>query len=197
MITRRSIRVAALALVLACAAVPQSKPIPGSKLPPAVKVTLEQAGSRTGPDRVPAYEGKDVVVTGQVSTKPIWITDSYFVAIQDDAHFGLLLRPEIPQLPDLMPGDWIEAEGTIAKRAGLPVLLPRTLRRLRHATPPAAKAISAADLSGFRYMGVLVTLESIITGEDQNGGGDLVSIGPRRNDLTFFCRGHGATPDPN
>jgi signal transduction histidine kinase len=35
-------------------------------------------------------------------------------------------------------------------------------------------------------MGVLVTLESIVTGEDKNGGGDLLSVGPRANDLNVF-----------
>ncbi len=108
----------------------QTKPALQAKAPGPSKITLEQAGSRTGRDRVPAYEGKDVVVTGQVSTKPIWITDSYYVAIQDSAYFGLLLRPEIPQLPELTPGDWVEAEGTISKRAGLPILLPRTVHRV-------------------------------------------------------------------
>jgi signal transduction histidine kinase len=185
MITRRAIGIAALAVVLVCPAIPQTKPVPSTKTPPP-KITLEQAGTRTGKDRVPAYEGKDVLVAGEVSTRPIWITDSFYVAIQDDAFFGLVLRPEIPQLPDLTPGDWVEAQGTISIRAGLPILVPRTIRRLRHLTPPAPKAVTARDLASFRYMGVLVTLESIISGENQNGGGDLLLIGPRNNDLNVF-----------
>ena len=35
-------------------------------------------------------------------------------------------------------------------------------------------------------MGVLVTLQSIITGETENGGGDLLAIGPRSNELNVF-----------
>jgi signal transduction histidine kinase/CheY-like chemotaxis protein len=159
---------------------PQTKPAPQTK------ITLAQAGSRIGRDRVPAYEGKEVVVSGQVSARPIWITDSYYVAIQDADFFGLLLRPEIPQLPDLTAGDWVEAQGTISKRAGLPILVPGTVRRLRHVAPPAPKAVTPLDLASFRYMGVLVTLESIITGENQNGGGDLLLIGPRTNELNVF-----------
>ena len=159
-----------LLVVALCDAVAQSKPPLQAKPPAPVKITLEQAGSRTGRDRVPTYEGQNVVVTGQVSTKPIWITDSYFVAIQDNTSFGLLLKPEIPQLPDLTPGDWVEAEGIVSKRAGLPILLPRTVRRLRHTAAPAPKTVAAVDLTTFRYMGVLVTLQSIITGENQNGG---------------------------
>src|SRR5579863_5562487 len=141
-------------------AVAQTKPAPAKAVPPA-KITLEQAGSRTGRDRVPTFEGKDVLVTGQVSTRPIWVTDSYYVAIQDETSFGLLLRPEIPQLPDLTPGDWVEAQGTIFKRAGLPILVPRAVRRVKHTLAPAPKPVTALDLASFRYMGVLVTLESI------------------------------------
>ena len=185
MITRRAIGIAALVLALVCPAIPQTKLVPSTKTP-SPRITLEQAGSRTGRDRVPAYEGKDVLVAGEVSTRPIWITDSFYVAIQDDALFGLVLRPEIPQLPDLTPGDWVEAQGTISNRAGLPILVPRTIRRLRHLTPPAPKAVTARDLASFRYMGVLVTLESIISGENQNGGGDLLLIGQRNNDLNVF-----------
>ncbi len=185
MITRRASSFAALVLVMVCPASPQTKPATTAKVAP-TKITLEQAGSRTGRDLVPVYEGKDVVVTGQVSTRPIWITDSYYVAIQDEAFFGLLLRPEIPQLPDLTPGDWVEAQGTILKRGGLPILVPRTVRRLRHLPAPAPKAVTPLDLASFRYMGVLVTLESVITGENQNGGGDVLSVGQRNNDLNVF-----------
>jgi signal transduction histidine kinase/CheY-like chemotaxis protein len=173
-------------LLSACLAAAQTKSAPQTKPAPASKVTLEQAASRTGRDSVPTYEGKEVVVTGQVSTKPIWITDSYYVAVQDAAFFGLMLRPEIPQLPDLTPGDWVEAQGTISKRAGLPILLPHTVRRLRHADAPAPKAVTTLDLTSFRYMGVLVTLESVITGENQNGGGDLLLIGQKNSELNVF-----------
>src|SRR5271166_6462437 len=99
MIARRPISAAALTLAMVCSASSQTKP---AKTPP-VRITLEQAGSRTGADRVPTYEGKDVIVGGQVSAKPIWITDSYYVGIQDPSFYGLILRPEIPQLPDLTP----------------------------------------------------------------------------------------------
>lgn len=170
---------------LACAGTP-IKSASGNKTPPPLRLTLEQAGSRAGQDRAPANEGREVEVTGQVSAKPIWIADSYYVAIQDQASFGLLLRPQIPQLPDLQPGDWVEARGVIARRGGLPILTPQAVQRLRQDAPPAPKTITPLELAGFRYMGVLVTLDSVITGEDQNGGGDLLSIGPRGDELNVF-----------
>src|ERR1700733_2065912 len=184
MITLRRMILAGLIGAGLCTA--QTKPALHTKPPEPTKITLEQAGSRPGLDRVPAYEGKEVLVSGQVSTKPIWITDSYYVAIQDSTLFGLFLRPEIPQLPDLTPGDWVEAQGVISKRAGLPILLPHTVRRLRHAAAPAPTVVTPLDLASFRYMSVLVTLQSVITGETENGGGDLLLVGPRSDELNVF-----------
>jgi signal transduction histidine kinase/CheY-like chemotaxis protein len=153
---------------------------------PQVKLTLQEAGSRTGRDMVPTYEGKDVVVTGQISSAPIWITDSYYLAIQDEVPYGLMLRPDTKQLQGLVPGDWVEAEGTLSKRAGLPVLIPKNIRRLRHSNAPAPTLVTASGLSSFRYMGVLVTTENIVTDEDQNGGGDLLLLGQRSKQLNVF-----------
>jgi signal transduction histidine kinase len=180
MITRRLVGLPVLLLVVLCPAKAQTKPVPP------VRLTLEQAGSRTGRDHVPAYEDQEVIVTGQVSTRPIWISNDYFVAIQDDVPYGLLLRPEVAQLPGLVPGDWVEAQGSISTRAGLPVLLPHTLRRLRHLPAPTPTAITVLDLAVFRYMGVLVTLDSVVNGENQNGGGDLLLIGKKNSDLNVF-----------
>lgn len=165
---------------------PAANPATLVKPAPAVRITLQQAGSRTGRDRVPAYEGKDVVVAGQISAAPIWITDTYYLPIQDDIPFGLLLRPDITQLQGFAPGDWVEAQGTISRRAGLPILVTRTLVHLHHTGAPAPKIVTPLDLTSFRYMGVLVTVESIITRVDQNGGGDLLLIGPRSKELNVF-----------
>jgi signal transduction histidine kinase/CheY-like chemotaxis protein len=80
----------------------------------------------------------------------------------------------------------VEAQGVISKRAGLPILVTRALRLLRHTAAPAPKVVNTLDLASFRYMGVLVTLETIITAEDKNGGGDLLLVGPRSNELNVF-----------
>ncbi|MBV9771072.1 MAG: GAF domain-containing protein [Bryobacterales bacterium] len=151
-----------------------------------IKLTLQQAGSRTGRDLVPAYEGKDVVVTGQISIKPIWITDAYYVAIQDETFFGLLLRSQPTQLQELEPGDWVQAEGVLIQRAGLPVLAAHALERLRHSDPPALKVATPGELASFRYLGVLVTTNSIVTNENQNGDGDLLSLGLKNNELSVY-----------
>ncbi len=149
-------------------------------------LTLQQAGSRIGHDFIPAYVDQQVVVTGQISAHPIWITDAYFLAIQDEANYGILLRPSAAQLQGLDPGDWVEAQGTIVNRAGSPVLVPQTLRLLRHRPAPAPKVVIASELASFRYLGVLVSTENLVTGKDQNGGGDALLIGPKNQNLYAF-----------
>jgi signal transduction histidine kinase len=177
MVTRRFTSLFALVLAVPCLLLAASPP---------TKLTLQQAESRVGRDYVPAYDGQQAIVTGQVSTRPIWVTDAYYLPIQDEGRFGILLKPSASQLQGLEPGDWVEAQGTIANRAGSPILVPQTLRRLRHLPPPAPTVVTASDLASFRYLGVLVSTENMVTAADQNGGGDLLLIGARSQELHVF-----------
>src|ERR1035438_6383533 len=47
------------------------------------RLTLEQAGSRMAPDWTPGYDGKEVLVSGQVSAPPVWVSESLYLAIQE------------------------------------------------------------------------------------------------------------------
>jgi signal transduction histidine kinase/CheY-like chemotaxis protein len=150
------------------------------------KITLQQAGSRVAPDFVPKYEGEEVLVSGQVSAPPIWIADSSYLAIQDADAYGLLLQGTMAQFRGLVPGDWVEAQGLLARRGGRPTLLPRDVRRIGHENPPAPKVLKPGELASFRYLGVLVTTDGIVSDQDENGGGDLLSIGDKTKDLSVF-----------
>ncbi len=153
------------------------------------KITLQQAGLRVPPDFTPKYEGEEVLVSGQVSSPPIWIMDSYYLAIQDaDAH-GLLLQGANHQFQGLEPGDWVEAQGLLARRGGRPTLLPREVRRIGHETAPAPRVLKPAELASFRYLGVLVTTDSMVADKDENAGGDLLSIDDKDKDLSIFLPG--------
>ena len=150
------------------------------------RLTLQQAGSRTAPDWTPAYETQNVMVNGQVSLRPIWVSDSYYVAIQDGAGYGLILQGNISQFQTLEPGDWVEVQGMIVRRGGRPVLLPTDIRKFGHAAPPQPKFVKAADLASFRYLGVLITTEGVVDDLDENAGGDLLLIGEKSKDLNIF-----------
>jgi len=149
-------------------------------------LTLQQAGSRIQPDSTPAYDGKDVVVSGRVSSLPLSVSDSYYLPIQDDAAYGLLLQGSDHQFQGFEPGDWVEVQGIISKRGGVPVLLPHDIRRLSRAAPPSPKVVKPAELASFRYFGVLVTTESIVRSSGENAGGDIIVIGEKGKEVTIF-----------
>ncbi|MGH9666819.1 MAG: GAF domain-containing protein, partial [Bryobacteraceae bacterium] len=99
---------------------------------------------------------------------------------------GLVLLGTAKQFENLPPGTWVEARGAISKRSGMPVLLPGAIRPLRSGLVPAPNGLRVADVAGFRYMAVLVTVESRIAETGENGGGDVLSIGERGKFVTVF-----------
>jgi signal transduction histidine kinase len=150
------------------------------------RLTLQQATSRVPPDSTPAYDGKDVLVNGRVSSLPLWVSDSHYLPIQDDAAYGLLLQGSDRQFQGFEPGDWLEVQGIIGKRGGIPVLLPREIRRLSRGAPPSPKVVKPTELASFRYLGVLVTTESTVALSGENAGGDIIVIGEKGKEVTVF-----------
>ena len=151
-----------------------------------VRLTLEQAGSRNGPDFTPVYEGKEVIVRGQISAKPLWALDVYYLAIQDEAEYGLLLEGAAAQFNGVETGDWIEVSGTVGRRSGMPVLLPREIRPSGRGTPPAPKELRLEQLNSFRYLGVLVVAQGEVSTAGENSGGDVLSLGESTAKIDVF-----------
>jgi signal transduction histidine kinase len=150
------------------------------------RITLEQAGSRTAPDWTPAWEGKDVVVNGQVSARPIAASGVWLLPIQDASAHGLLLQGTAAQFEGIEPGDWLEARGAIARSGGLPVLASHEIQRLSRSTPPSPKSLKLADLASFRYLGVLISTEGTVQQQKESPGGDLISIGDQGRSVNVF-----------
>jgi len=155
-----------------------------------VRLTLEKAGSRAGPDFIPAYEGEEVALRGQVSARPVLtaIADrsTYSLPIQDEAAFGLQLQGDAARFNGVQPGDWIEVTGTLERRTGMPVMLPREILVTGRAAPPAPKELRLEALNSFRYLGVLVTTQSRIAMTAEDAGGDMVSLADRGNQVRVF-----------
>lgn len=151
-----------------------------------VRLSLQQAGARTGPDLLPLYEDQEAIVQGQVSAKPFWALDSYFLPIQDPNDYGLLLKGSAAQFEGLAPGDWLEAQGVISKRAGLPLLLVTSLQRQSKQPPPEPRRLSLADLNSFRYLGILTVTTGQVTAISDNGGGELLTLADRGATLSVF-----------
>ncbi|HYL76264.1 MAG TPA: GAF domain-containing protein [Bryobacteraceae bacterium] len=151
-----------------------------------MRITLEQAGARTSPDWAPIWEGRQAIVTGQASVRPITAFGAISLPIQDGAAHGLLLQGTKQQFDQVEPGDWVEAQGTVGRSAGLPVLLTQQVRRLSRSAPPSPQALKVGDLNTFRYLGVLVSTEGFVQQQKEGQGGDLISIGEKGASINLF-----------
>jgi signal transduction histidine kinase len=151
-----------------------------------LSVPLEQAGARTGADFSPAMEGQQVVVQGQISAAPVSILDAFYLPIQDAQGFGLLVGGNLASIQTFAPGDWLEVQGTIFKRGGSPVLRPDEIKKIGSGPPPAPKLLGVPDLASFRYLGLLVTVESKVVQAGQSEGGDVLDLEDGGRTISVF-----------
>ncbi|HLH37533.1 MAG TPA: GAF domain-containing protein [Bryobacteraceae bacterium] len=156
-------------------------------------VTIEQAGSRSGPEFTAVYEGRAVRARGQVASAPVWALGTYYLPLRDAADHGLVLRGERNDFSSVAPGDWVEVSGTIQSRAGLPLLAPSSMKILRHDAPPEPKDLSLAEIAGFRYLGVVARTTATIASAGENLGGKSFVVTDHGSSLSVFLpRSSGA-----
>src|SRR5258708_5437771 len=148
-------------------------------------ISLEDAAARKAPDFTPLYQDRVVVVTGQVSIKPVRITNYLHVAIEERQH-GLVLEGTGSMFDSLSPGDWVEARGRISQRAGLPVVVVSTIATVSSGAPPLAVAVRPGDVQNLRRLGQLVLTEGPVIEVGSNFGGAYMRMGDYANALKVF-----------
>lgn len=155
--------------------------------PAQVRLSLEKATARQSSDYSPALEGQTVTVAGQVMNRPVVMpSNEILLSIRDRDGFGLLLSGAPGKFDGLIPGDWLEVDGVILKRHGMPVLQASQMKRTSSEPAPPPKAVSLNDLNGFRYQGLMVTTEGRVASIGENQGGDLIAITDGRNYINVF-----------
>src|SRR5580704_10628225 len=102
-----------------------------------VTLSLQEAAARKPPDFSPLYEGRSVIVSGQVSARAIHVPNFFYLAIQDHER-GLILETTGTISDRLSPGDWVEARGRIVGRWGLPVVAVSKIAMVSTGAPPLA-----------------------------------------------------------
>ncbi len=157
-------------------------------------LTLEQAGSRSGPNFAPTHLNQQVSVSGVVSARMYHVEDRFLVPIQDAQHHGLILNGSIEQLASLMPGDSLDVTGGIDVRFGMPVLNVASLAKSGAVAPPLPIRLPVDELRSFRTLGVLVTVESFVSSISSSDQGDLATLGDRGTIIRILLpRAHRAT----
>jgi signal transduction histidine kinase len=151
-------------------------------------LSLEEANARRPGDFAPAHAGRLAIVKGQVSIRPLRFRAPGYsqIAIQDRDR-GLVLEGAADAFDHLEPGHWVEVEGRIGSRAGLPVLTPSRITVIDRGPPPTPVAADLKDLLGFRYLGQYVTAELTVAQLGENSGGVYLNIGSLDNPLKVFA----------
>jgi signal transduction histidine kinase len=148
--------------------------------------SLEQSTARSGHDFFATQEGRSITVRGKVAGDPVWALDIYYLPLRDTTNHGLILRGDRDQFGALSLGDWIEATGVIQSRAGLPMLVPSTIRNLKPGPRPEPLEVSVADLNGFRYLGLIIRTSAIVNRVSDNLGGQTVELADHGNTIAVF-----------
>src|SRR5215831_9461266 len=154
---------------------------------PAAEMTLslEEAAARVAPDFRPLNEGRSVVVSGQVSIRPITITKYVHVAIQERGR-GLILETTDSSFDRLAPGDWVEAHGRITERWGLAVVAVSRIATVSSGAPPLPVELRPAQAQSIDRVGQLAVVEGPVIEFGSNFGGAYLRIGARSDTIKVF-----------
>lgn len=137
---------------------------------------LSQAGARRARGDLPALYEREVTLRGTVSAKATPVIEYSHLPIQDPEGAGFVLEGSLNAFQGLDPGAVVEARGTVAHRAGLPVLRVMEIRRLGHGPAPAPKPVPLAELNSDRYLGAYVVTEGSVRAVGVNRGGHFLEI---------------------
>ena len=157
-------------------------------------VSLERAAERRPGNFAPVLEGEGATVRGTVSGKPVVFPMFAQLAIQDDTGHGLVLEGTLATLSQAQPGSQVEARGTIAKRAGMPVLVLAQFRVLARGPVPEPKRANLSDLHSFRSLGLRLEVEGRVIDKGENASGDYLIVGDARKPLEVLLPRGAAKP---
>jgi signal transduction histidine kinase len=125
-------------------------------------------------------------VRGTISAHAIQVLDYAHTSIQDENHYGLLIKSSPDSLSHLEPGQVVIARGTIERHAGMPVLAPQEIRVLAKAPAPQPIRVRLASVTSFRYLGVLIETDGDVLASAANTGGAYVNLGDAKDPLKVF-----------
>src|SRR5204863_1374382 len=147
--------------------------------------TLPEVAARKPPEYTLVNDGRSVVVSGQVSAKPIRLGEIVHLAIQEGKR-GLVLEGAARVFSQLSPGDWIEAHGRVSQRAGLPVIAVAKIVTVSSGAPPYPLPLNPADVQNLDRLGQLVVTEGQVIEIGSNFGGAYLRMGNYPNTLKVF-----------
>ncbi len=137
------------------------------------RLTLAEACARDpAAGYAPLHAGRRVSVRGIANGPAFHFPDYSLLAIEDGQYGAILKAPgSDARLDQFVPGDEVQAEGTVSSLDGMVVIEPAMVVLLDRKQAPMPADLPLDDLQGFRYLGRLVRIEGRVKAAEAAGTG--------------------------
>jgi len=150
-------------------------------------LTLEELNARTPRDYGSVHARQEVSIRGTVNALPFYFPEYTILTIQDGAAGAALHTPVTSTLlDDFLPGDVVEATGSVITLGGMVMVDAGRATKVRRAAGFQAATSTIEDLQQFRALGRLVRIKGRLIGRGSTTAGPFLMIGSDKNFHKIF-----------
>ena len=150
-------------------------------------LTLEELNARTPRDYGSVHARQEVSIRGTVNALPFYFPEYTILTIQDGAAGAALHTPVTSTLlDDFLPGDVVEATGSVITLGGMVMVDAGRATKVRRAAGFQAATSTIEDLQQFRALGRLVRVKGRLIGRGSTTAGPFLMIGSDKNFHKIF-----------
>lgn len=150
-------------------------------------LTLAELNARTPHDYRAVHARQDVSIRGTVNAPPFHFPGYTVLTIQEGATGAALHTPVTSNLlDDFLPGDAVEATGTVIPLAGMVMVDVGRVTKLGRTAGFQAATASLDDLRQFSTLGRLVRTKGPLLESGSTTGGPYLLIGPDNEPYKLF-----------
>jgi GAF domain-containing protein/CheY-like chemotaxis protein len=150
-------------------------------------LTLEELNARTPRDYGAVRARQEVSIRGTVNAPPFHFPEYTVLTIQDGASGAALHTPVASTLLDaFLPGDVVEADGSVITLGGMVMVDVGRVKKVRRAAGFQAAPATIEDLGRFSALGKLVRVKGRLIRIGSTTAGPLLLIGPEKDPYKVF-----------
>ncbi len=150
-------------------------------------LTLGELNARTPRDYGAVHARQEVSIRGTVNALPFHFPEYTILTIQDGTSGAALHTPSTSTLLDaLLPGDVVEASGSVITLAGMVMVDVGSIKKVLRAAGFQAATASIEDLQRFKALGRLARVKGHLIGRGSTTAGPYLMIGSDKDFYRIF-----------
>ena len=150
-------------------------------------LTLGELNARTPRDYGAVHARQEVSIRGTVNALPFHFPEYTVLTIQDGTSGAALHTPSTSTLLDaLLPGDVVEASGSVITLAGMVMVDVGSIKKVLRAAGFQAATASIEDLQQFKALGRLARVKGHLIGRGSTTAGPYLMIGSDKDLYRIF-----------